>query len=149
MWGKSRVRGLGSNPTSSFFQLSRRHCLLSPFPRVGETSNNKTVHLMCKEGERLAASPNGEQTRSHLIWCHGQGSSQGVLFSKEAASAVTSPSRGQDVCANSSLHGGEAGGESSLGLALGISTSRLTGVRGCQECSSRTPWLSTSHNVGT
>lgn len=45
------------------------------------------------------------------------------LCPEEAASAVTFPRTGQDLCAKCSLRVGEADGGSNAGLAVGISTS--------------------------
>lgn len=89
----------------------------APFPSLGSGNKNKTVHLMYKEGEGVAAYPETTDVKVlyFVLWT---GRQPGCLCPGEVASDVTFPKRGQDLCAKSSLHGGEAGSGSDPGLLL-------------------------------
>ena len=105
---------------------------------------------MYKEGERIAAYPETTDAKAlyFVLWT---GRQPGCLRPGEVASDVTFPKRGQDLCAKSSLHGGEAGSESDPGLLLAslLPSSQVCQPAASKACSSRTPWLSTGHGVKT
>lgn len=104
-------------------------------------------HLMYKQRKELLLIQRNNRNEGTLFCTVDREAAGQVTW--EAASAVTFPRRGQDLCANSSLLGDEAGSESNPGLAVGIPTFLFTGVCGQagMPCSSRTPWLSTGHSV--
>lgn len=106
----------------------------APFPNLGSGSRNKTVHLMGREGERVAAYLKTKQIqrtgRQPLL----------LLF----------PGEGRIYVQTAAFLGGEPGRESNPGLAVGMSNSLFTGVFGPRmPHSSRTPWVSTGCSIET